>query len=148
MLIGFKISNLNNQKDAAASFILSVCSHVDDNLAKNIVENFNAFNVYSNIISEALLLAQPFTTIPLYSTVDITCISNVDFPLELAYFDNTGLKSLKLGPTQFSNITYNMFLQFSEPLRKKLIRVLSEGSAILTGDFTNKDFSPQDFNTA
>lgn len=149
MLIGFKITNLNGQREAAIEFIRSVCLLIDPTTAEKLVDGYEKYNIFSDNLTELLLAEQPFDTVPIFTTADITCINNTDFKLELGYVDhNKKAQTLQLLPTEYANITIAMMRQFEEYIKNKYIRVVPEFPPGWVGDFTVKDFEPADFYTS
>lgn len=146
-LIGFRITDLNNQEMAARNFIAEKCLIYSPEVIDNLIDNWRTLNIYSDVLTEEMLDALPFSVFKIFTTENITCINNVDFKLELPFIDTGGQsRVLKLNVTEYSDITRGMYEQLIWFIKKAYIRCIPT-FPVGTGDFIDSDFESSDFFT-
>lgn len=123
MIVGFTITDLNGNRQAAIDYIRKVCIIEDQTIPENIVDAGRGVNIYSNVIDLTELMSQPFSATPIETQAGKhLLISIVNFNLELKYNEDI----LRLVPTEFVFITPQEVAQFKLPIRQGLVRVIPE----------------------
>lgn len=128
MIVGFTITDFKGHEKDAAEYIRKVCILESPDIADNIVEAGPGVNVFSRVVTQDELDAQPFSAVPI-ETKDGKYIiaSKVNFNLELLYNENI----LRLVPTEYIYVEPNEVSQFETYIIQNLVRIIPDwnGSA-------------------
>lgn len=150
MLIGFKVLNMTDSTEPLVrAFVESVCLLMRPVDVDELMRKWMYVTFYSTELTDALLAAQPFETVGVYSADENTVINNVEDKLELPYVDaNQKIQIFKLGITESKNISTHIRYQLIPLEIKNIIRYTAPlGYPAGTGDFTREDYLPEDYLT-
>lgn len=125
MIVGFYITDFKGHEKEAVEFIKKVCILESPEIAQNIVNAGPGVNIYSSVVTQSELNAQPFSATPI-ETVDgkVMIVSTVNFSVELLYNGNI----IRLVPTEYIYVEPEEVTQFTEYIHIGLVRVLPKSS--------------------
>lgn len=138
-IIGFCITRLNGQRDAAVEFVVKR-GFLSRERARAIVDAPVLVSVYTTGISSALLAAQPFLTVPIILRVGLNVVSTTNAKLELPTPQGT---TITLPATWMIRVPDSYLSYWSYYADKGLIRFIP--FAGLNTDFSPADYRPTDY---
>ncbi len=150
-LIGFTIPNIKDyDQNVIATFIQKYCLFKTAAFAREVLDRYDNLHFYGLRLTTDILDAQPFPYTPIYTTVDITCISTTLYTLKMTIpnQNRVSVKHFELPQTAYMNITYHEMLELQYFIQRGYIRTIPaydfNGNV---GDYTDFDYLPGDYFT-